>query len=102
MKSKLVAALLFFSCGTYAQAECSNLGATTSAARNAVKALISLSDLPHVIAYWGGVQKHENGYTVLTVQPHYEKTKDWYKVTVRNSDCRVMDTVLIAENMPLK
>jgi len=81
---------------------CSELNTQTRIAREAVKSLIALSDVPNVIAYYGGVQNDANGMTVVNVQPHYQYTKDWYKVSVRNSDCRVINVSLFLEKLPIE
>jgi hypothetical protein len=71
-------------------------------AREATKSLIALADVPNVVSYHGSAEDSGNGTTLVTVQPHYLYTKDWYKVSVRNSDCRVLGITLFAEDLPLQ
>lgn len=70
-------------------------------AREAVKSLIALAGVPSVVAYYGGVERTEGDIMIVKIQPHYEVSKDGYKVSVRISDCRVANVSLDFENTPL-
>lgn len=85
-----------------ANTACSDFNTQTRIAREAVKSLIALADVPNVEAYYGGVQGEQDGFVTVNVQPHFKFTKDWYKVVIRNSDCRVTSANLFLENLPLE
>ncbi|MGZ3797519.1 MAG: hypothetical protein ACXVB1_14205 [Pseudobdellovibrionaceae bacterium] len=98
-----VSALIFLiAYNVNAASICSNFNTQTRIAREAVKSLIALSDVPTVVNYYGGVESTQNSITVVNVQPHYQNYKDWYKVTVRNSDCRVTNVSLFQEKLPIE
>lgn len=84
-----------------AETACSDFNTNTRIAREAVKALVALAQLPNVISYYGGVESEVDDITVVNILPHYQNTKDWYKVSVRNSDCRVTNISLFQEELPL-
>lgn len=83
-----------------AASACTEFNTQTRIAREAVKSLIALADIPVVEVYYGGVENNQNEFMVVNVQPVFKFTKDWYKVTIRNSDCRVMNASLFLENLP--
>jgi hypothetical protein len=100
---KLLVGILFFisASNVIAGGVCNDVNTHTKIARDAVKALVALADVPNVIAYYGGVESDSDSAMVVHVQPHYQYTKDWYKVTVRKSDCRVLGATLFQEDVPL-
>lgn len=102
MKALATILSIFFVYSGHASTACSDFNTETRIAREAVKGLIALADVPKVIAYYGGVQSNEGGITIVNVQPHFQYTKDWYKVSVRNSDCRVMNAALFLEKLPIE
>ncbi len=103
MKTLSLVLLTFMSTKVLATGSaCSDFNTQTRIAREAVKSLIALADVPNVEAYYGGVQNDLNGLMTINVQPHYKFSKDWYKVTIRNSDCRVVNINLFLENLPLE
>ena len=97
----LILSVVSISLANAASTACTDFNTQTRIARDAVKSLIALAAVPKVINYFGGATT-VNGVTVVNVQAHYEESKDWYKVTVRNSDCRVTDVTLLQENLPLE
>jgi hypothetical protein len=78
---------------------CAHGSYDTKVARDAVKALIALTD-QKVVSYYGGAKSNVK-YTEVTVEPHYESTKDIYKVQIRNADCQVLKVDLKAEKVPI-
>lgn len=102
MKYLVLTVITFISIGSFASnTACTSLNTQTKIAREAVKALIALADVPNVEAYYGGVESNQNGLMTVNVQPHFKFTKDWYKVVIRNSDCRVITVSLVHENLPI-
>lgn len=99
MKNSLSVLFIFFAGISNASTACYDMNTETHVAREAVKSLIAIAAVPKVVDYFGGVQNEENGHTVVNVQPRFEFTKDWYKVTIRNSDCRVTNIILFAEGL---
>lgn len=69
------------------------------AARQAVKALVAIEDIKGITGYHGGVKDESRTTTTFNIQLYYEKTKDWYLVSIRNQDCRIISTELFAENI---
>ncbi len=102
MKTFILAFILsfpFFASAT--GTACSDINTQSQIAREAVKSLIELADVPSVVAYYGSVQSDEDGVSVVNVQPHFQYSKDWYKVSIRNSDCRLTNISLFQEKLPL-
>lgn len=85
-----------------ANSACTDFNTQTRIAREAVKSLIALADVPPVEVYYGGAESNDSGYMTVNVQPHFKLTKDWYKVIIRNSDCRVVNVSLFLENLQLE
>jgi len=103
---KIFVATLLFLATFSAQAletktACTDFNTQTKIARDAVKALIALAEVPAPTAYYGGVAGERDGKMIVNVQPRFTYTKDWYKVAVRNADCRVMSVDLYAEGLPI-
>ncbi|WP_413288862.1 hypothetical protein [Bdellovibrio sp. HCB337] len=78
---------------------CTSFNTQARVAREAVKSLISMAAVPPVAVYFGGVQEDVGGITLVNVQPYFATYKDWYKVSVRNEDCRVLQVLLFAEKL---
>ena len=68
-------------------------------ARQTVKALVAVDDIKGITAYYGGVQDSDQVSANVKIQLHYTTTNDIYVVKIRNSDCRVLSTELVAENI---
>lgn len=81
---------------------CTDFNTQARIAREATKALLKLADIASVEAYYGGVESNQNGLMTISVQPHFKFTKDWYKVVIRNSDCRVISANLFLEKIPIE
>jgi hypothetical protein len=102
MRFLVIALLAIVSINSFAaNTACTDWNTQTKIAREAVKSLVALADIPSVEGYFGGVESDEDGLMTVNVQPHFKFTKDWYKVIVRNSDCRVMSVRLFLENLPI-
>lgn len=98
----LISALIFLTAySANAASVCSDFNTQTRVAREAVKFLVALADVPNVVAYYGGVESTQGDVTIVNVQPHFQHTKDWYKVSVRTSDCRVTNVSLFLEKLPI-
>jgi hypothetical protein len=100
MKYFITILIALISSSSFASTACSDLYTQTHIARDAVKSLIALADVPNVETYYGGTQGEDNGQTIVNIQPCFQYTKDWYKVTIRNSDCRVTNVTLFLEKLP--
>jgi hypothetical protein len=70
-------------------------------ARQSVKALVAIEDIKEITAIYGGATDGDSLKTTISVELHYPTAKDSYEVTVRNSDCRILDTKLTKEKAPL-
>jgi hypothetical protein len=101
MKIVFLALFALISHGAIANAACTDVNAQTRIALEGVKALVALADLPNVVAYHGGIARNEGATTIVNVQPHFQHAKDWYKVSIRHSDCRVINIQLFAEKLPI-
>lgn len=97
---KIILMVLFSVVLNTANALCTEFYTPTQVARDSVKALIAIAQVPTVVVYYGGVESEENGIMLVNIQPHYQTTKDWYKVSVRTTDCRAVNVSLFAENIP--
>lgn len=92
---------LAFNAETRASA-CNDYNTNTKIARDAVKALVSLADVPEVVAYYGSLNRDDGTFSIVNVQPHFNDSMDWYHVTIRNSDCRVINAELVGEALPIE
>lgn len=102
MKVFILAAVALLTFQAKATTACTDYNTQTRIAREAVKSMIALADVPNVVNYYGGVDSFDGGFTVVNVQPHFQFSKDWYKVSVRDSDCRVTNVTLFAEHLPIE
>ncbi|MGZ3634285.1 MAG: hypothetical protein ACXVAJ_08170 [Parachlamydiaceae bacterium] len=102
MKFLFLTLMTFVTANAFAgNTACTDYNTQTRIAREAVRSLMALANAPNVEAYYGGVESDQNGIMTVNVQPHFKLNKDWYKVVIRNSDCRVMNVSLFLENLPI-
>jgi len=74
---------------------------TTRTARQMIKAIIAIEDTRGVNAIYGGTSVITSDATLVKVETHYQAKKDSYEIAIRNSDCRILETKLVKENLPL-